>query len=153
DAVRFRTGDPADLVIGQPDFDTALANVDSRGSQNPSRASLSSPKGIAIDADGNLYVADSGNNRVLRYQRPTAQTGRITPDVVLGQVNFTSAVSAAVSASSLNGPTGLALDADGNLFVADAGNNRVLEFSRGASNSAVAIRVFGQPSFNTGLPT
>jgi uncharacterized protein (TIGR03437 family) len=153
DAVRFRTGDPADLVIGQPDFDTALANIDTRGSPNPSRTSLASPKGIALDSGGNLYVADSGNNRVLRYPRPTAQFGRISPDLVLGQVNFTSSISAAVSASSLNGPTGVALDPDGNLFVADASNNRVLEFASGASNNAAAIRVFGQPGLNTGVPS
>lgn len=153
DAVRFRTGDPADLVIGQPGFDTALANVDTRGSQNPSQISLSQPKGIAVDRDGNLYAADSGNNRVLRYPRPVAQSGRITPDLVLGQANFTSSVSAAVSSSSLNAPTGLALDSDGNLFVADAGNNRVMQFSAGVANNGAAIRVFGQPGFRTGMPS
>jgi uncharacterized protein (TIGR03437 family) len=150
DAVRFRTGDLADLVIGQPDFDTALANVDTRGSANPSRTSLSSPRGIALDAGGNLYVADSGNNRVLRYPRPVDQSGRITPDLVIGQANFTSSISAAVSAFSLNTPAGIALDADGNLFVADSGNNRVLEFP---PNGTAAIRVFGQPGFTSGTPS
>lgn len=150
DAVRFQTGDLADLVIGQPDFDTALANVDTRGSANPSRTSLSSPRGIALDAGGNLYVADSGNNRVLRYPRPVDQSGRIVPDLVIGQANFTSSISAAVSAFSLNSPAGIALDGDGNLFVADSGNNRVLEFP---PNGTSAIRVFGQPGFTSGTPS
>lgn len=150
DAVRFRNGDPADLVIGQPDFETALPNIDSRGSANPTATSLFSPRGIAVDAGGNLYVADSGNNRVLRYPRPVSQFGRITPDVVLGQANFTSSVSAAVSASSLNAPSGLAIDPEGNLFVADTGNNRVLQFAAGAGTNAAAVRVFGQPGFHTG---
>ena len=55
-------------------------------------------------ADGTLYVADSGNNRVLRYPRPVSQSGRISPDAVIGQVDFTSSLSAAVSATSLNAP-------------------------------------------------
>jgi uncharacterized protein (TIGR03437 family) len=152
DSVRFRTGDPADLVIGQPDFDSAVPNVDSRNAAIPTATSLSAPRGLALDWDGNLYVADSGNHRVLRYPRPVAQTGRITPDLVLGQVDFTTAVSAAVSASSLNSPAGLALDPDGNLFVADSSNHRVLQFPQGSVNGAAAIRVFGQPGFNTGVP-
>lgn len=153
DAVKFRTGDPADFVIGQPDFDTGLANIDTRSSVNPSATSLSSPRGIAIDADGSLYVADGGNNRVLRYPRPTSQSGRITPDLVLGQSSFTSSVSAAVTASSLNLPSGVSVDSEGNIFVADTGNNRVLQFASGSSSGAAAIRVFGQSSFTTGLPS
>ena len=41
DSVRFRTGDPADLVIGQPNLRTAVANVDTQGMPIPSRTSLS----------------------------------------------------------------------------------------------------------------
>jgi uncharacterized protein (TIGR03437 family) len=153
DATRFRTGDPADLVIGQPNLNTALANVDTRGAKNPSRTSLSSPKGLALDAGGNLYVADSDNNRVLRYPRPVNQTGRITPDAVIGQADFTSSTSAALSASSLRAPAGLAIGPDGNLFVADSGNNRVLEYAVGAGMNAAAIRVFGQPNLNAAAPS
>jgi len=85
DAVRFRNGDPADFVIGQPDLRTALPNTDSRGSRNPTRNGLDVPAGIVVDQrDGTLYVADAVNNRVLRFPRPADQTDRITPDVVLG---------------------------------------------------------------------
>lgn len=151
DSVKFQTGDQADMVIGQPGFDTALPNIDTRSSLNPSATSLAFPRGIALDAGGNLYVADSGNHRVLRYPRPVDQFGRVTPDLVVGQVNFTSSVSAAVSASSLNTPAGVALDPDGNLYVADSGNHRVLQFPANASNNPAAIRVFGQPNFTSGL--
>src|SRR5207248_801377 len=96
--------------------------------------------------DGTLYVADAGNNRVLRYPRPVNQSGRITPNAVIGQADFTSSTSAAVSSSSLSLPTGVALGPTGTLFVADAGNNRVLEFSAGSGSSASAIRVYGQPN-------
>lgn len=152
DAVHFRTGDPADMAIGQPDLQTALPNVDSAGGKFPSRTSLSSPKGIAVDAAGNLYVADSDNNRVLRYPRPVNQSGRITPDAVIGQLDFTSSVSAAVSASSLKAPAGVAIGPDSDLFVADSGNNRVIEFPAGASSGTAAIRVYGQPNFTSSAP-
>jgi uncharacterized protein (TIGR03437 family) len=152
DSVRFRSGDPADLVIGQPDLLTALPNVDSHGSPNPSATSLSGPTGIAVQPNtGILYVADSGNNRVLRFPRPVNQTGRITPDAVIGQTNFTSSVSAVVNASSLRGPAGLAFGPDGDLFVADGGNSRVLEFASGAGSQASAVRVYGQPSFTSSV--
>lgn len=152
DSVRFRNGDPADIVIGQPDMRTAIANVDTRGSQNPSRTSLSRPSGIAVEpGTGALFVADTANNRVLRYPRPIAQSGRQTPDIVIGQVDFTSSASAAVNNASLRSPVGLAFGPDGNLFVADLGNNRVLEFASGVSTHSSAIRVYGQPNFNTSL--
>ena len=147
DSVHFRNGDPADLVIGQPDFRTAIPNVDTRGSLTPSSASLSSPMGIAVQpGTGALFVADSGNNRVLRFPRPVSQAGRITADAVIGQVDFASSVSAVVAASSLRGPRGVAFGPDGDLFVADTGNNRVLEFS---SIAKPAVRVYGQPNFTS----
>jgi uncharacterized protein (TIGR03437 family) len=152
DAAHFHTGDPADLVIGQPSLTSAVSNVDSGGTNAPSQTSLSAPRGIAVAADGTLYVADSGNHRVLRYPRPVGQSGRITPDAVLGQTDFTSAASAAVNAGSLHNPSGLAIGPNGNLFVADSGNNRVLEFKSGSATGANSIRVYGQPDSNTSTP-
>jgi uncharacterized protein (TIGR03437 family) len=149
-SVTFQNGQPADLVIGQPNLLTAAPNVDSPGSQFPSSTSLSAPAGLAVNpADGTLYVADSGNNRVLVYPRPVGQSGRITPEAVIGQLSFTSSVSAAVNSSSLNTPAGLAIGPNGDLFVADSGNNRVLEFASGSGNGSSAIRVYGQPNMST----
>jgi uncharacterized protein (TIGR03437 family) len=150
DAANFHSGDPADLVIGQPNLYSGFANVDTPGGQTPTSTSLSAPRGLAIDFAGNLWVADSGNNRVLHYIRPVGQTGRIAADAVLGQADFNSSGSAVVSATSLNVPVGLALGPNGNLFVSDAGNNRVLEFQAGPATHAAAIRVYGQTSFAAG---
>ena len=152
DSAHFHSGDPADLVIGQPNLRTGAANVDTQGSLNPSATSLSGPEGIAVNqTDGTLYVADSGNHRVLRFPRPVSQAGRITPDAVLGQVDFTSSASAAVTAATLHSPSGVAIGPQGAVFVADSGNNRVLEFLAGAGTGSSAIRVFGQPGMLTGL--
>jgi uncharacterized protein (TIGR03437 family) len=150
DAAHFRNGDPADLVIGQPSLVTGFPNIDTQSSVNPSSTSLSGPHGLAVDAVGNLWVADTGNNRVLHYPRPVAQSGRITPDVVIGQSSFTSSASGA-SSNSFNTPVGLALGPNGDLFVSDTGNNRVLEFQAGPGTNAAAIRVYGQPSFNSSV--
>jgi uncharacterized protein (TIGR03437 family) len=152
DAVAFRNGAAADLVIGQPDFRTAAANLDTQGSETPSKTSLSGPAGLAVDpATGALYVADSGNNRILRYPRPFDQGGRITPDLVIGQPSFTSSSSSLVNASSLKAPAGLAIGPNGDLFVADTGNNRVLQFAAGTGNGAAAIRVYGQAQMNASI--
>ena len=149
DSAHFHSGDPANLVIGQPNLAWGVANVDSGGTATPSATDLYGPRGIAVDSDGGLYVADSGNNRVLHYPRPVSQSGRITPDVVLGQPDFTTGALGEVSASSFNAPGGLALGPNGDLFVADSGNNRVLEFASGPKTGATALRVYGQSSFNT----
>ena len=63
-----------------------------------------------------------------------------------GSSDFVSSTSAAVNATSLKNPAGLAIGPNGDLFVADSGNNRVLEFAAGAGNGASAIRVYGQPN-------
>jgi uncharacterized protein (TIGR03437 family) len=149
DSAHFKTGDPADLVIGQPDLVTAIANVDT-ASQTPTATSLALPRGIALDASGNLYVADFGNNRVLRYPRPVDQAGRITPDIVLGQSTFTTGSAGLVSASSLNGPSGVAVGPQGKVFISDSGNNRVLQFLPNPVTGGSAILAYGQADLKSG---
>ncbi len=102
-----------------------------------SAASLDQPSGLALDSNGNLYVADTGNNRVLFYQ-----SGSTTATQVYGQGgSFTSNANNAASASSLNQPTNLALDGAGDLYVTDGSNNRTLFYPSG---STTATRVYGQ---------
>ncbi len=106
--------------------------------------SLYQPTGVAVDASGDLYVADIYNNRVLFY--PYNST---TATKVYGQPGFTtnSANNGGISANSLNNPMAIALDSSGNLYVADRSNNRVLFYLFG---STTATRVYGQSnSFTT----
>ena len=83
-------------------------------------ASLLSPSGLALDAFGNLYIADSGNNRV----REMDTNGIITTVAGVGSAGFFGDGGAATSAG-LRGPIGVALDAPGNLYIADLANSRV----------------------------
>ncbi len=163
-AVSFANGKTADVVLGQPDFATTLPVA----SGKLTGAALSEPTGIVVDAKGNVYVVDSGNNRIVRFPRPFAQTGAQTADLVIGQTSFTAngANQGGISASTVNlttasGPLDSypAFDASGNLWVADAGNNRILRFnaaSLGAQTPVLgpaADLVLGQPDFVTGTYT
>ena len=121
-------------VYGQPGFNTGAQNFG-----GISASSLFDPWGMAVDASGGLYVADYVNSRVLYYP-----AGSTTATRVYGQNgSFTSnsANNGGVSADSLSQPTGVALDASGDLYVADIFNNRVLFYP---NNSTTATRVYGQ---------
>jgi len=151
DSTSFANGAPADLVIGQPDFLSYFC--DGVDGSAISANSLCMPKGVAVDGLGNLYVADSRNNRVLMYASPFAACGNTFPCVggpatlVLGQgASFTSNTpnNGGISASSLSAPVGVAVDGLGNLYVVDSMNNRVLEYNAPLSSGASAAVVFGQ---------
>ena len=84
------------------------------------RASLNSPAGVAVDGTGNVYVADTGNNRVRRIDA----AGVITTIAGTGEHGF-GGDGGPASDALLAGPTGVAVDGSGNMYVADTGNNRV----------------------------
>ena len=84
-------------------------------------ASLRFPRGVAMDASGNLFIADTGNGRIRRVD---AATGVITTVAGTGASGFSGDGGPATSAS-LSVPTGGAVDASGNLFIADTGNGRI----------------------------
>lgn len=86
------------------------------------QARLSLPFGVAVAANGTLVIADSGNNRV----REVTTSHDILTIAGSKQGGFAGENSPAIDAQ-LNGPEGVAFDANGNLFVADTGNHRVRE--------------------------
>ena len=90
-------------------------------------ATLSNPQGLAFDAAGNLYIADTNNSRI---RKVTMSTGTITAFAGTGSVG--SANGPALSAT-FNFPRGIAFDAAGNLYIADYNNYtvRVLKASTG----------------------
>ena len=144
----LKSGSAADLVIGQADFLSWEAQCDNAAATG---STLCIPSGIAVDAAGNLYVADFGNNRVLEYDSPF--TTDTQPDLVFGQEgSFTSTGcnKGGVSANSLCGASAVAVDGAGNLYIADTANSRVLEFDLPIVSGTRAGLVFGQDgSFST----
>jgi uncharacterized protein (TIGR03437 family) len=164
-------GNFADLVIGQTDmFSTSFGGPGTNLSTG-----LISPTGIAVDSSGNVYIADSGNNRILRFKTPyQQQAGNLIVDLVIGQKTSSSGnlpnqglqnpsanslfLSIVAAAGQPPLPAGLAVDVHGNLWVADVGNNRVLGFPPAslAANTQLpaASVVLGQTSFTSNaLPT
>ena len=109
------------------------------------------PAGLAVDpTNGNLYVADTGDNRVLRYLSPFDNLTRIEPDAVYGQANFTTRSAGSTTAATMNAPRGVVVDSAGNLWVADTGNHRVLRFAATSLSSAAPVSadtVIGQKDF------
>jgi uncharacterized protein (TIGR03437 family) len=136
----------ADVVLGQPNFET-LPNPDPEVPRPaPSQANLYAPSGIA--SDGNvLAVADTNHNRVLIWQ--SVPTNNSTPpNVVVGQPDFTT-TTPGTSAQKMRGPQGVWIDS-GRLFVADTQNSRILIYnSIPTSNGASPNVVVGQPDFDT----
>jgi sugar lactone lactonase YvrE len=93
-------------------------------------AGLNRPTGLAVDASGNLFIADSGNNRIRKVDAAglittVAGNGGVMTNQYGYVVGLYSGDGGAATNAGLNGSTGLAVDATGNLFIADSGNNRI----------------------------
>ena len=116
-----------------------------RVNRNPDSESMCSPSGVALDSNGNLFVADTNNNRVLAFKVPFNPA--TDANIVFGQNGiFTSNLGNLGRPAQLQGsldPAGLAVDTANNLYVADANNNRVLKFTTPLTNT-IANFVFGQ---------
>ncbi len=179
----------ADIVIGQPSgYDHAACNGDNGLQRFPVRArptaatlcgipdhSLSpweaySIVSMAVDGDGNLYVPDFFNHRILKYDSPFESN--TVADQVWGQADFSGRV---CNQGTIQSPTadslcfqsdsvrtvlnhygaGVEIDADGNMWVADVGNNRVLRLPVDAATGTIgksADLVLGQSDFQSAQP-
>lgn len=159
----------ADIVLGQPAlWDSGAANANNTEFLQPTRNTLAllpypyvnstmeAPRSgmMATDKDGNFYVVDLCNNRVLKFIDPFA-TDSIADDV-WGQPDFTTR-SRGLSSTKLRTDwdygglsgtfsAGVDVEDDGSLWVADSGNNRVLRFPQGSKTADI---VLGQNSFTT----
>ena len=143
-------GQPADIVIGQPDFTHGATAIP------PTAKSLRGPQGVWL-FNNKLYVADTQDHRVLVYnQIPTANGA--AADLVLGQPNFTSYVEADLSqanqlatATNLLNPVSVTTDGQ-KLYVTDLGHNRVVIWNTlPASNGQAADLVIGQKDMVTSI--
>lgn len=130
--VPVASGTPADLVLGQANFTATASGTTS--------TTLNTPTAVAWDG-ANLWVADYGNNRVLRYTNPVSNGQAAT--LVLGQANFTTATSGS-SSTKFDGPVHVLVKGT-NLFVTDSFNNRVLMWlTIPIATNTAAVRAVGQ---------
>jgi DNA-binding beta-propeller fold protein YncE len=160
----FSYGENAEYVFGQTDFASTGIN------SNPLK-SITIPSGLAYDSSsGHLFVADSGDNRILVFDASPTTLSTLEAsasygedaEYVFGQPDFTTLNYNATSMSSVGGgsPSGLSYDSSsGHLFFSDPSNNRVLVFDAlpatlttleaSSSYGENAESVFGQPDFTS----
>lgn len=138
------SNEPADVVLGQADF----AGGDPNRGGRVGAATMHWPSRV-LAHDGRLYVADTGNRRVLVYRRVPTESGA-PADFALGQGDLAARDD---NGGTDTGPSGLRWPHDlavwrGNLVVADAGNNRVLIWDGIPDSPAAPARwVLGQRDF------
>jgi uncharacterized protein (TIGR03437 family) len=164
-AIKNPTCGFANLVIGpRPgDFQTTLQGGPSANAGQLSTG-LYLPSSVAVDSSGNLYVVDTGNNRVLRFPAPFKQTSSLLAvDLVIGQKTASSGgqpnqgqqLPTAQTLNLTGGNFGatVAIDPSGNVWVTDPGNNRALMFPTSVlvpnTINPTATIVLGQSTFTT----
>jgi hypothetical protein len=131
-------GQAANLVLGQADFVSSGFVTTATGMFNP--------YDVAEDGAGNIYVADTNNDRVLQFKPPF--TNGMAASVVFGQPDFATAACNATQ-NGLCGPIGLAFDGSGNLWVVDDGSYRILEYKPPFTTNMNASLVIGQADFTS----
>jgi hypothetical protein len=142
---------PADVVVGQPDFTSATVH------SPPTATSLRAPQGVWLYG-GKLFVADTLNNRVLIWNTIPTTNGKAA-DVVVGQKSFNVAPQVDLTASALdpqayNLVSPVSVTTDGQrLYVADLGQNRVLIWNTiPTTNGASADVVIGHATMTEADP-
>jgi sugar lactone lactonase YvrE len=115
-------------------------------------AKLSSPYGVTVDASGNLYIADTSDQRI---RLVTASSSVITTFAGTGAACTTSASTGCVdgglaTSGKLDAPRGVALDASGNLYIADYSGNRLREVTGGNISTVAGTGVACTTSATTG---
>ena len=133
----------ADGVLGQPDFYS--------GSMATTRQGMCRPIGVVADFAGRLWVTDTCNGRVLRFDNAASLANGANASGVLGKPDFTTPDSYSVSKTAMYQPVGITVDSMGRLWVSDRADNRVLRFDNAASlpNGSPATGVLGQPGFTS----
>ena len=111
---------------------TTVAGGAMEGFGDGSKALFNSPSAIAIAPDGNLIIADTGNNRIRRLT-PTGEASTVAGDGTTAQ---------------FNGPIGIAVDARGLIYVADSYNDRIQRITPDGQVSTVAGQ--GTPGYADG---
>lgn len=130
---------------GKPPGSTTGGTIGGIGATNSDSTSVAlfySPDDVAVDAAGNLYVADYGNNLI----RKITTAGMVTTFAGNGTIGANNGPGAA---ASFSGPSGVAVDNAGNVYVADAGNNLIRKITPDGTVSTLAGTVAAVDTSNT----
>jgi hypothetical protein len=120
-------------IAGPFGFPAALSNLDH-------------PQNVAVNAAGDVFVADTYNNRVVKVT-PQGQVVTVAGDGVAGY----SGDGRLAAFAELNSPTGLAVDADGNLYIADSANNVIRRVDAKTGIIATVAGDYAADKANDGL--
>jgi sugar lactone lactonase YvrE len=130
-----------------------VGGASTAGEADATRARFNVPKGLAMDAAGNIYVADSGNSTI----RKITPKGTVT--TLAGTPGVSGSTDGTGAAARFNSPSNIAVGADGNLYVADTGNHTIRKITpdglvttlagtagaRGSANGTGAAAEFNVP--------
>jgi len=125
---------------------------------------LSNPKGLAVDADGNVLVADTGNHRILKWNASNKTTSTLvgvccsaSSNTNLGGSDGVTKITAttygegkAANEVKLSSPQGVAVDGNGNIYIADTGNHTIRKVS---ADLGSVVTIAGQyPAIGVAYP-
>jgi len=102
--------------------------------------SLDYPQNVAVNAAGDVYIADTYNNRVLKVT-PSGRVTAVAGDGTAGH----SGDGRLATFAELNEPTGVAVDAKGNLYIADSANNVIRRVDAGTGTITTVVNTSAQP--------
>jgi len=119
---------PAGMVSTLAGAQGISGSADGQGTQ----AQFNTPEGLAVDAFGNVFVADTGNHTI-RMIRPSGAV-----ETISGRAGSPGSADGPASTATFNGPSGIALDANGNIFVADNNNHTIRKIAQTGNVTTVA---------------
>ena len=102
-------------------IETVAGNLGVADGGAATAAQLRNPASVAVDGSGNIYIADAGNHRIRKVDATTGNISTVAGD---GTPDY-GGDGGPATAAQINGPWGVAVDGDGNIYIPDAGNHRV----------------------------
>jgi large repetitive protein len=110
-------------------------SIDSVGDSCPAlKATLNSPLGVSLDTSGNLYIADTSDERIREVSVSTGTIVTVAGDGTQGYLGD----SGPAASAELNTPYGVAFDASGNMYIPDPSNERVRMVCAGAASAVIS---------------